>query len=261
MNVRLSMDSMTVSAKDFPCLYDSVLQAEDVEMKLARVDITTFDFLEFFVFRRDCDTPTVSALPVKPKEMTAAGRLMYKWFAGPLREARFYIEREFGVALDWAEVDDRNSMLYESAAPLARLYTPLVRLLRSLCHLSTLTEHCTHTHTHSQLKIDDTFILQEYFIPKENFGVFMADLKEIVLNKLSKVPPLRARYDSYYPLSLSLLVSLIDDRSLGDVDHVAQYQRAIREAGQGLCAALRSLPGGHVCVCVLLPHSEVIGGR
>lgn len=96
-NVRLAMDSLTVSTKDFPALYESVLQAPDVEMKLARIDLTTFEFLEFFVFRRDCDTPTVSKLPVKPNEMSTAGRLMYKWFAGPLREARFFIEREFGV--------------------------------------------------------------------------------------------------------------------------------------------------------------------
>lgn len=96
-NVRLSMDSLNVSTKDFPHLYESVLQSPEVEMKLARIDLTTFDFLEFFIFRRDCDTPTVSNLPVKPKEMTTAGRIIYKWFAGPLREARFYIERELGV--------------------------------------------------------------------------------------------------------------------------------------------------------------------
>lgn len=52
-------------------------------------------------------------------------------------------------------------MLYESAAPLARLYSPLLR-------------------------IDDTFILQEYFVPRENFGAFVLDLKEIVLRKLNK---------------------------------------------------------------------------
>ena len=69
-NVRLAMDSMTVSAKDFPLLYESTLQSPDVEMKLGRIDLTTIDFLEFFVFRKDCDTPTVSNLPVKPKEMT-----------------------------------------------------------------------------------------------------------------------------------------------------------------------------------------------
>lgn len=46
-------------------------------------------------------------------------------------------------------------MLYESAVPLARLYSPL-------------------------LKNDDTFILQEYFIPKEKFRPFVIDLGEVM---------------------------------------------------------------------------------
>ncbi len=52
-------------------------------------------------------------------------------------------------------------MLHESAAPLARLYAPL-------------------------LKCDDTFILQEYFIPREQFRTFITDLKDVIMTRVHK---------------------------------------------------------------------------
>jgi hypothetical protein len=84
------------------------------------------------------------------------GALLYKWLAGPLREARFALERTLGVALDWQGVSDRNEMLYESAAPLARLYSPLV-------------------------EVDDTFVLQEYFVPRSRLLDFVSRAKAPVL--------------------------------------------------------------------------------
>lgn len=160
-NTKLSMEAMTIPLKEFPYVYESVLESEDVELKLARIDTTTFKTADLFVFRRASDIPTVSELGMKPKEMTTFSKLMYKWLAGPLREMRFALERDWGVALDWSATADRNQMLYESAAPLARLYSPL-------------------------LKNDDTFILQEYFIPKKNFRNFVTDAKEVVLKRINQ---------------------------------------------------------------------------
>ncbi len=52
-NTRLSMDAMTVPIRDFTYVYDSVLKSSDeVEMKLARIDTTTFETVDVFVFRR-----------------------------------------------------------------------------------------------------------------------------------------------------------------------------------------------------------------
>lgn len=73
---------------------------QEIEMKLARIDITTFETADLFIFRRavkkhtfnifqekenasspkriTCGT-TVSDLPLKPKEMSPFGKLLYKW--------------------------------------------------------------------------------------------------------------------------------------------------------------------------------------
>ncbi len=52
-NTRLSMDAMTVPIRDFTYVYDSVLKSGDeVEMKLSRIDTTTFETVDVFVFRR-----------------------------------------------------------------------------------------------------------------------------------------------------------------------------------------------------------------
>lgn len=69
-------------------------------MKLARIDITTFETADLFVFRRAVTRhtfhfshdekkkdrrcvlssgTTVSDLPLKPKEMSPMGKLLYKW--------------------------------------------------------------------------------------------------------------------------------------------------------------------------------------
>lgn len=154
-NYPLFLDHCTVSMEDFPDIYESILQNDDIQMKLARIDTTTFKTVDIFVFTKDSETISVSKLPEKPKEMGKVSGMIYKWIAAPLREVRFAIERNLGIALDWSNVSDKNEMLFESAAPLARLYSPLVML-------------------------DDTFILQEYFIPKDYFDKFINNAKLIV---------------------------------------------------------------------------------
>jgi FAD/FMN-containing dehydrogenase/SAM-dependent methyltransferase len=160
-NVRLFMDTMMVPLGELPIIYEGLRSADDIEVKLARINITNFDLGEIYIFRRHCPTPTVSNLSSKPLEMSNTSRLLYKWFAGPLREVRFAVEQQLGVALDWSEVVDRNLLLFESAAPLARLYSPL-------------------------LLVDDTFILQEYFVPKENFNSWISEAKNIVMKQINQ---------------------------------------------------------------------------
>lgn len=159
-NVKLSMDTMIVSLKQFPTIYESILESDEVQMKLCRIDLASFEHVEIFVFKSDNpDIPTVSSLPVKPREMSGMSRLIYKWLAVPMKEARFAIERQTGNAMDWSEVNDRNSMLYESAVPLARLYDPLIL-------------------------VDDTFILQEYFVPKSRFFEFVTDSLSVIAKEI-----------------------------------------------------------------------------
>lgn len=160
-NVRIFMDNMMVPLGELPHLYEGLAGANDIEAKLARINITNFELAEIYVFRRFCDTPTVGNLAIKPLEMSNTSRTLYKWFAGPLRELRFAVEQQLGIALDsGSEIVDRNLLLYESAEPLARLYSPI-------------------------LLVDDTFILQEYFVPRENFNSWIAEAKKIILNEVN----------------------------------------------------------------------------
>jgi len=163
-NYTLSMDTVMTPLQDFPFVYEPMIEAmnrDEIEIKLARIDITNFDIADIYLFKRTSETPTVSILPAKPKEMSMASRTIYKWFAGPLREVRFAIEHSTGVAMDWSEVNDSNLLLYESAQPLAQLYSPW-------------------------LLIDDTFILQEYFVPRDNFNNWISDVRQLVVNHLNK---------------------------------------------------------------------------
>jgi len=58
-----------------------------------------------------------------------------------MTQIRGILEAVTGAALDWSDANERNLLMYESAQPLAELYSPI-------------------------LDIDDTFVLQEFFVPK-----------------------------------------------------------------------------------------------
>ena len=112
-NRKVWMEIMHLTPSEFPHVYAGVLNRKDVCMKLARIDITNFEHIALYVFRADArrNASTVSDLPTKPREMSAASSLMYKWLSGPLMPLRFKAERAFGVALDWAPVSTCNELL------------------------------------------------------------------------------------------------------------------------------------------------------
>lgn len=161
-NLHLELDLLRVAPKDFffsGRVYRSLLAADpdkggDVDIKLARLDITNLEHIELYVFRRASPVKTVSPLDLKPREMSLSSRLIYKWLAPTLQELRFTAERALGTAFDWGQTSERNALMYESAVPLARLYSPL-------------------------LHIDDTFILQEYFVPQKSFLRWVEQAKPI----------------------------------------------------------------------------------
>ncbi|ELR12262.1 FAD binding domain containing protein [Acanthamoeba castellanii str. Neff] len=148
-----------IITEDFGRVYRSLLAADpdkggDVDIKMARLDITNLEHIELYVFRRASPVQTVSPLDLKPREMSLSSRLIYKWLAPTLQELRFTVERTLGTAFDWSQTNERNALMYESAVPLARLYSPL-------------------------LHIDDTFILQEYFVPQKSFLRWVEQAKPI----------------------------------------------------------------------------------
>mmetsp|Transcript_6374 Transcript_6374/g.9373 ORF Transcript_6374/g.9373 Transcript_6374/m.9373 type:complete len:1657 (-) Transcript_6374:302-5272(-) len=127
-----------------------------VELKLARLNTVNLESASFYVFRRCYSSPTVSKLPVEPRELSPASRLLYKWAMPLLKEFRYQKEENSGNALDWGQEDgaSRNQLLFESAVPISRLYNPLVTK-------------------------DDTFVLQEFFCPHDKFLQWIDAVKPI----------------------------------------------------------------------------------
>ena len=55
--------------------------ANDIEIKLARMDVTNPDHIDLFLFRRD-NLPgmrTISRLEAEPREMGTQQQMLYKW--------------------------------------------------------------------------------------------------------------------------------------------------------------------------------------
>jgi hypothetical protein len=128
LNTQLELDLLHVSTKEFPTLFESLITDEDVDIKLARLNITNLEDVDLYVFLRSSNIKTISALPLKPREMSATSRLIYKWLAPTLQELRFTMEKAMGIAFDWSNTSDRNLMMFESAVPLAQLYSPILKV-------------------------------------------------------------------------------------------------------------------------------------
>ncbi|CUE70093.1 FAD-linked oxidase, putative, partial [Bodo saltans] len=146
-NVNLEQLSLEVPIHAFPEIFETTQQDKDIDIKLTRIDITTFDTVTLFLFRKTDSvdgSTTISALGAEARQMGS-----YQ------KKKRFAIERNTGLALDWDSSKDRNSLMYESAQPLARLVSPF-------------------------LSVDDTFILQEYFVPKRGFTSWIRAVKPIL---------------------------------------------------------------------------------
>lgn len=157
-NCHLSMDMIQCDAASFPRLYAHALEdnSGDIEIKLARMDVTNLDHIDLFIFRRD-NLPgmrTISRLGVEPREMSVQQQMLYKWIMPSFKELRYALERATGAAIDWGDENERNLLMFESAAPLARLYNPL-------------------------FLVDDTFVLQEFFVPHAGFQRWVHDAKPI----------------------------------------------------------------------------------
>ena len=153
LNVRLSMEMIQLSVAEFPEMYAAAIADEDgdIDVKMARLDVTDMEHIDLFIFRRDqhSGTRTVSTLASEPHRMPLRQQILYKWILPQLKEARYAVERAAGKAIDIEASSERNVLMFESAEPLARLYSPLFAM-------------------------DDTFVLQEYFVPRDAFVAWVA---------------------------------------------------------------------------------------
>ena len=160
-NVKTSLEYIRLQSDDFHRYYEQFLDDSTIEIKIARVDLVRPNNILMFVFRQETGTfGTVADLSDEARVMHPRQHLIYTYLAQKhiFRRIRFAAEKILGRSLDLVYSTDRNTTMYESAKPMALLYQPLIYY-------------------------DDTFILQEYFIPKQNFLQWFNPLKEILKQK------------------------------------------------------------------------------
>ena len=94
--------------------------------------------------------------------MSRVNQVLYKWLLPSAKSLRSAIEKSAYQAMDWTDENDLNQLIYESAEPLTKLYSPF----------------------HS---IEDTFILQEFFVPIVSLNAWVTRAKPIITKKYNLV--------------------------------------------------------------------------
>ncbi|CAF0816288.1 unnamed protein product [Adineta ricciae] len=164
-NVKTSLEYIRLQSDQFSTYYEEFLNDPTIEIKIARVDLVRPNNILMFVFRQESGTfGIVADLADEARVMHPRQHLIYTYLAQhrPFRRVRFALEKAVARPLDLTYSTDRNLTMYESAKPMALLYQPLTYY-------------------------DDTFILQEYFIPKGNFRQWYDPLKLILQKKYNHV--------------------------------------------------------------------------
>ena len=163
-NARLRMDMIQCNNDEFDDIYKRLINDPRVCVKLGRIDVTNGEDFQLFVFSKDVkkDMSVVSSLPLVPRSMSRMSQVLYKWLLPSVKSLRSAIEKSAYQALDWTDDNDLNQLIYESAEPLAKLYSPL----------------------HS---IEDTFILQEYFVPSISLRAWTTRVKPIITKRYDQV--------------------------------------------------------------------------
>eukprot|EP01124_Arcella_intermedia_P030358 TRINITY_DN6633_c0_g1_i1.p1 TRINITY_DN6633_c0_g1~~TRINITY_DN6633_c0_g1_i1.p1 ORF type:complete len:1288 (+),score=268.88 TRINITY_DN6633_c0_g1_i1:8-3871(+) len=153
-NVRISMETILLKKGNFLKHYEKVLQDKNIEIKLARLDLTNPEQVFLFLYRRTNDLRIVSDLGDGPRKAGFMSQEMYKWFSNLklAQRFRFLYESYTQTPVDWEGRQDRSLLVYESVKPFTSLIPALV-------------------------KIDDTFVLQEYFVPHNLFESWVENVK------------------------------------------------------------------------------------
>ncbi|CAF0889794.1 unnamed protein product [Rotaria sordida] len=164
-NIKTTLEYIRLQSDQFPTLYEEYLDDATIEIKISRVDLVHPNNILMFIFRRQSSTTgTVADLSEEAHVMHSRQHLIYTYLAQKrlFRRIRFTLEKVFARPLDLSLSTDRNTTMYESAKPMALLYQPVTLY-------------------------NDTFILQEYFIPKPFFRQWYDQLKVILQEKYSHV--------------------------------------------------------------------------
>lgn len=148
-NVKLSTYKLNIN--NFTKNYLHIVSDEKIKIKFARINLLNFDDIKLYVFRQQNEEKKViSNLSLQPTELTKTQQLLYKWLLPTTigLKIKNYIEDKTQTAIDLKQNTTINELLYVSASTLNNIYSPLV-------------------------KLNITHILNEYFIPVENFENWM----------------------------------------------------------------------------------------
>lgn len=165
-NSILSVKKYMLNINNFEEKYKLINNNPKLNIKLARIDITNMENIYLYCFNDKFDNTItnrkISKLSPEPNKMSKITQFMYKWLMPSrlFQKLRFNIEKSSNKPIDIPNsFVDRNQLLYESAEPLAKMYSPIVDL------------NMTH-------------ILQEFFIPQKYFKKWMYFLQKYILNRL-----------------------------------------------------------------------------
>jgi hypothetical protein len=158
-NASYEMEYLKTSVANFKQTYDDA-KWNSCAIKMTKINIVNFDDVYCYMLYTK-QTGIVSVLGNEPNQMSYLGQLLYKW-ALPIKSVqkfRYDLENATRKPLDVSsDIIERNQLLYESATPLANLVTIFV-------------------------KLNQTHILQEFFVPDNAFLGWMAFLKQYFLVK------------------------------------------------------------------------------
>jgi len=174
-NTFLNMKTLSTDIYNFQKIYSNYINnANNTNIKIARINITNMEDINMYIFTKNqaiTNNKIISKIDDEPKEMSKVSQLLYKWILPNenVQKIRFDLEKMLGKPLDINKDSDdkisRNEFLYESAKPMATLYSPLI-------------------------DINKTHILQEYFIPSDNeknFIEWMNYLKNVFITNKDKI--------------------------------------------------------------------------
>jgi len=65
-NVKISMEMVKLNSSEFSSYYQQFIENEEIDVKLARIDVTSPSNIYLFLFRRVSTTPTISDLVIYP---------------------------------------------------------------------------------------------------------------------------------------------------------------------------------------------------
>ena len=166
LNQSLKIETYKLNVNSFPIIYEKILNDPSVKVKIARINIINMNDITLYLFKTTHHKRVISYLPAKPKEMSKVSKLLYKWIIPTQTFKMFRHTYEYLTEkpIDMHDVQgeeiDKNDLLYESAEPLTKLYNPLV-------------------------DVEETHILQEYFIPNQKYKAWMKYLKEVFCPEMS----------------------------------------------------------------------------